>query len=450
MIHKRKEDFMVFSKKKFNFISIVLAVIIFLISGFNVFASQEADIAGVYVKQMGKGYCTLASAVNMMRSKMYFEGNSSWPNVTQQAVKNTAWKNGVGLYHQFTYYGMTVTYSTNKCNTKEALIDLLNQHPEGIEIYIRDLPHAVLLTRYEPDTGIFYVADPVYINERPIMESWERKAGSTQDAVIRTIDAYWYVSSYNNTIVPGGLVGDIFTPTEETVEVDINVVNDEENIFNLLEINNIIVNNVYNEKNDYVKSTVQLPYIKNYDETNFIDIEEGAWYEPSIKTAYEMAMMIGISDNEFHVNGNVTLAQAICITARIHNIYYENNYDFTPIDEEPWFMPYVRYAKEKGILDEKYYFSSVYLYDKEAIRIQFAEILSKALPNEQMTEIKKVEFINDLPADGEDESFDVVYDFYNAGILIGDGEGFKPLKKITRAEVATVISRMGDASLRVE
>lgn len=370
---------------------------------------------------------------------MYFEGNESWPNVTQQSVKSTAWLNGAGLYHQFTYYGMTVTYKTgNGCNTKEGLINLLNQHPEGIEIYIRDLPHAVLLTRYEPDTGIFYVADPVYAGERPIMESWDRKAGSTQDAVIKTIDAYWYISKYENQIVPGGLVGEVYTPPvkEDT--------NDEKDLFNLLLIDSGVITD------DYVKSTVQLPYTKNYNETNFLDIEGGAWYIPSIKAAYEMAMMIGISDTEFHVKGNITLAQTICITARIHNIYHENNYDFTSIGDEPWFMPYVRYTKEKGILDKKYDYLDISLYDKEALRIEFVEILSKALPEEQMTKIKKVELISDIPAESNDERFNIIYDLYNAGILIGDGEGFKPWQKITRAEIAAVVSRMGDASLRVE
>lgn len=98
----------------------------------------------------------------MIRSKMYLEGNASWSNITQQSMKITAWLNGAGLLYQFTYYETTVIYSTNKCNSPEALIKLLNEHPEGIEIYIRDLPHTVLLARYEEETGIFYVTDPVY------------------------------------------------------------------------------------------------------------------------------------------------------------------------------------------------------------------------------------------------------------------------------------------------
>ena len=435
---------MIFNKKQskiINFIiSLVLAFILFGVSHNVAYASPEAAAAGVYVKQMGSGYCTLASAVDMMRSKMYLEGNSSWPNVTQQKAKSTAWLNGAGLYHQFTYYGMRVTYSTNKCNTPEALINLLNEHPEGIEIYIRDLPHAVLLTRYDATTNTFYVADPVYEGERTLMQSWDRKVGSTQAAVIKTIDAYWYISKYENQVVPGGLVGTVAAPTIQDLLPE-----DEE--WGIIDNNEGVVND-----NDFVKSTIQLPYINNYNQTSFIDVQEGAWYAPYIKAVYEMGMMIGVSDNEFHIDGNITLAQSICIAARLHNMYYGNEYDFTVKEGEPWYMPYVNYAIEQEIVNENYVFkgADIVKYDKEALRIEFAEILSKALPKDQMTKIKEVQVITDIPAGSSDEKYQIVYDLYNAGILVGDGEGFKPYKKITRAEIAAIVSRMADASLRIE
>ena len=40
------------------------------------------------------------------------------------------------------------------------LISLLEQHPEGIVLYDRTQPHAVLLTDYT--NGIFYCSDPAY------------------------------------------------------------------------------------------------------------------------------------------------------------------------------------------------------------------------------------------------------------------------------------------------
>ncbi len=490
---------MILSKKRLSgkrkLISLVLslsmAVTTFAAGGLSASASPEAAAAGVYVKQMGSGYCTLASAVDMMRSKMYLEGNPSWPNVTQQAAKSTAWLNGAGLLHQFTYYGMTVTYSTEKCNTESALINLLKQHPEGIEIYIRDLPHAVLLTRYDASTGTFYVADPVYEGERTLMESWDRKAGSSQAAVIGTIDAFWYISSYNNTTVPGGQTGSVATSVTPTVSetpsapvsgsenilsgdnslitenpantrivqepVNTDVVNDEDNT-GVPMGEEIVTENIGNSSGATVtssevgKSTVQLPYVNDYSTTNFLDVDRRAWYAKSIKAAYEMAMMNGISDTQFYVEGNVTLAQTICMAARIHSIYYNDGYDFTAINGEPWYMPYVRYARANGMLAAKYDSTrnKTINYDQDALRVQFVEILSASLPADQLAAIKETGLISDVPADSGEARFEAVYQLYDAGVLTGDGTGFKPWQTITRAEVAAVVSRMGDVSLRVE
>jgi hypothetical protein len=492
---------MILSKKRLSgkkkltslILSMVLATTTFATGGITASASPEAAAAGVYVKQMGKGYCTLASAVDMMRSKMYMEGNNTWPNVTQQGVKSTAWRNG--LLHQFTYYGMTVTYSTGTCNTKSALINLLKEHPEGIEIYIRDLPHAVLLTRYDASSGNFYVADPVYEGERTLMESWERKAGSTQAAVISTIDAYWYISSYANTKVPGGQTGttasagEIVPPSVDTTDpaagngtvdgdvtpsidnevtdpaentdpvvtepVNPDVVNDEDSPAE--ETDDVVVTDDSNSSGtvtafEATRSTVQLPYVNDYSTTSFTDVDRNAWYAQSVKAAYEMAMMNGISSTQFSVNGNVTLAQTICMAARIHSIYYQDGYDFTAVNGEPWYMPYVRYTRENGMLAAKYD-SKINIgidYDQEALRVQFAEILSSSLPDDQLTAIKETDTISDVPSNSGEARYEAVYQLYNAGVLTGDGTGFKPWQTITRAEVAAVVSRIGDASLRVE
>lgn len=513
---------MIFSKKRLSskkrltslFLSLAMAVTTFAAGGIAASASPEMAAAGVYVKQMGSGYCTLASAVDMMRSKMYLEGNASWPNVTQQGAKSTAWLNGAGLYHQFTYYGMKVTYSTSTCNTTSALINLLKQHPEGIEIYIRDLPHAVLLTRYDSSTGTFYVADPVYEGERTLMQSWDRKAGSTQAAVISTIDAYWYISSYAGTTVPGGLVGPVAsssgsgastgtgtsaesgsltntgngsdngnvnndsngnsagsgssasgcgdTVDDSTVTGDNGNVTDNNNN-NVVDDNNVdaagsdtsVANDVVTDSNDTfvpVRSTVRLPYIYDYSNATFQDVSTDAWYAGAVKSAYEMAMMNGVSEWEFLVSGNVTLAQSICMAARIHSIYYNDGYDFTAADGEAWYMPYVNYARANNMLAAKYDLRSNagINYDQEALRVQFAEILSAALPDDQLTALKQTTLIPDVPANSGEARFEAVYQLYNAGVLNGDGEGFKPWRTITRAEVAAVVSRMGDATLRIE
>ena len=95
--------------------------------------------AGFYFKQSRGGTCTLASAEKLF-------------NEVRESVLTA---------HSFTYKEMQVGYATlpSGLQSKTAvLISLLEQHPEGIVLYDRTQPHAVLLTDYT--NGIFYCSDP--------------------------------------------------------------------------------------------------------------------------------------------------------------------------------------------------------------------------------------------------------------------------------------------------
>ena len=111
--------------------------------------------AGFYFKQSRGGTCTLASAAMMLRRRAYFDGLTDWSTVTENSVRSTAWSNG--LSHSFTYKEMQVGYGTlpsRKQEKVQTLITLLSQHPEGIVLYDRSQPHAVLLPTTPTATSI--------------------------------------------------------------------------------------------------------------------------------------------------------------------------------------------------------------------------------------------------------------------------------------------------------
>ena len=116
--------------------------------------------AGFYLKQSRSGTCTLTAAAMMLRRRAYLDGLADWVDVTENSVRPAAWSNG--LSHSFTYKAMKVRYATlpadNGAKT-QTLIDLLAAHPEGIVLYDRRQPHAILLTDYTD--GVFYCSDPV-------------------------------------------------------------------------------------------------------------------------------------------------------------------------------------------------------------------------------------------------------------------------------------------------
>ena len=147
--------------------------------------------AGFYLKQSRSGTCTLTAAAMMLRRRAYLDGLADWVDVTENNVRPAAWSNG--LSHNFTYKAMKVRYATlpadNGAKT-QTLIDLLAAHPEGIVLYDRRQPHAILLTDYT--NGVFYCSDPagnISAGRVPISSASVSIAGAS---------CYWYIAEDNN------------------------------------------------------------------------------------------------------------------------------------------------------------------------------------------------------------------------------------------------------------
>ena len=148
--------------------------------------------AGFYFKQSRGGTCTLASAAMMLRRRAFLDGLTDWTDVTENSVRGSAWSGG--LAHSFNYNAMQVGYATLPSGTeakKQTLIQLLAEHPEGIVLYDRSRPHAVLLTDYTD--GVFYCSDPagsVSLGRVPISAASISIAGAS---------CYWYITSDQNS-----------------------------------------------------------------------------------------------------------------------------------------------------------------------------------------------------------------------------------------------------------
>lgn len=172
----------------------ILLTIVFALTCLPAALAVDLNVdAGFYFKQSRGGTCTLASAAMMLRRRAYFDGRTDWVDVTENSVRSTAWSNG--LAHSFTYREMQVAYATLPSNNQEKtqlLIQLLAQHPEGIVLYDRTQPHAVLLTDYT--NGVFYCSDPagsVSSGRVPISSASISIAGAS---------CYWYITSDQNSI----------------------------------------------------------------------------------------------------------------------------------------------------------------------------------------------------------------------------------------------------------
>lgn len=103
----------------------------------------------------------------------FLDDRADWQSIDLASVTADGWSSS-GVKWHFATGGYEVGIVDVEGNA-ESLRELLAQHPEGIAAYDPGVPHAVLLTDYDEETGTFYCADPAnyYAGSRiPLAESW--------------------------------------------------------------------------------------------------------------------------------------------------------------------------------------------------------------------------------------------------------------------------------------
>ena len=183
--------------------------------------------------------------------------------------------------------------------------------------------------------------------------------------------------------------------------------------------------------------------VNTYTAGQFTDVPADAWFAPNVQAAYELDLMTGSSATTFNPNGNLTIAEALVLACRLHSTYVGDGETFA-VNGGTWYQPYVDYAVKNSIVAAGAYTD----YTATATRAQFAAILAATLPDEALPAINSVTSLPDLDASATYAT--AVLKLYNAGILTGsDSAGsFKPTSTIQRSEVATIVTRMADKSLR--
>lgn len=168
----------------------------------------------------------------------------------------------------------------------------------------------------------------------------------------------------------------------------------------------------------------------------FKDVVPENWFYRNVATAYQKGLVKGKSESYFEPNAHMTYAEAITLAARLHVLLSGENITFAT-GGNPWYQPYVDYAKANGI-------PCSFDYNADINRRDFVKIFYSACPESRLAPVKTV-------ADGaipdvamNSDSADKIYAFYRAGILSGSDEkgSFLPASKIRRSEVAAIVSRI--------
>ena len=170
----------------------------------------------------------------------------------------------------------------------------------------------------------------------------------------------------------------------------------------------------------------------------FTDVPEGYWAVPSIQACYEYGLMTGVRRDAFAPGGTLTVAQALVMADRVHELYTTGQ--ITLENGSPWYQPYVDYAVEHGLISADDFQD----YNAEISRADMARLFARSLPEAEFAPINEVKFGNLPDVEKDHPCAEEIYRLYNAGVLTGsDPIGtFKPDNTITRAETAAIISRV--------
>lgn len=174
---------------------------------------------------------------------------------------------------------------------------------------------------------------------------------------------------------------------------------------------------------------------KEYEEETFADVAPVAWFFSSVKGCYEYQLMDGTGTGTFDPDGSLTLAQAVAMAARAHQIYTTG--ENTLQNGQPWYRSYVDYAIANGILSEE---NSD--YDQTASRAQVAALFAAILPEQERGAINAVPSLPDVSSERKER--DAIFALYEAGVLTGNDiyGTFCPDSEITRGEAAAILFRL--------
>lgn len=179
---------------------------------------------------------------------------------------------------------------------------------------------------------------------------------------------------------------------------------------------------------------------KTYQSGMFTDVNETLWYgynqNKVIADAYEYGFMVGNTSTTFNPKGNVTIAEAVTMAARVRSIYETGDAQFP--SGSPWYQPYADYAIANGVI-KQFDFTD---YGRAATRAEMAYIFSNALPPEEFSPQNTVNNLPDVNSGTPYSSS--IFLLYQAGVLSGNDDTgtFYPVKNISRAEAAAIITRV--------
>ena len=207
----------------------------------------------------------------------------------------------------------------------------------------------------------------------------------------------------------------------------------------------------------FAAETAHFSPVRTY-QGQFTDVDTSDWYYKNVAALYELGLTDGQGSKNLYVPaGNITIAEALTMAARLRSLYEYGDSEKGPAahhTDTGWYHPYVNYLKSLSVIGDE--FDGIYSHT--ANRAQVAHILANVLPRTLFTGIndeavtvgyasrRYIQDVNEYTPYQQD-----ILSLYRWGILSGtDGTGsFQPQSSITRGEISAMITRLVDSDLRI-
>lgn len=86
----------------------------------------------------------------------------------------------------------------------------------------------------------------------------------------------------------------------------------------------------------------------------FSDVSLEDWFAPYVCAVSKSCLMIGMGEDRFAPEADITLAEASTIVVPVHAIYYTGSVKaakgYKNNADKPWFYGYVKYCMDNGIM----------------------------------------------------------------------------------------------------
>jgi len=176
---------------------------------------------------------------------------------------------------------------------------------------------------------------------------------------------------------------------------------------------------------------------------HFTDVKEKDWFYSYIKTSYEFELINGVTPTSFKPAEKFTVAQALTVSMKIHSAYNDTEIPEIGSGAE-WYMPYVNYCIEHGIISERQFKD----YNKNITRGEMAIVFANILPDSEYV-LKRTGYPSDMKSSME--SYKAVLKLYRSGIIGGYEDGsYKPDNEISRSEASAIFTRIVVESQRTK